>query len=118
MLAIKSILADTDMIPALIFDEIDVGISGKTADTVGMKLKKISKSHQVLCVTHSTQIAVKADNNILLSKAEGTDGRTHICAKILDYKEKVREIARLLDGNPDSQITLNHAENLIKESMS
>lgn len=118
MLAIKSILADTDMIPALIFDEIDVGISGKTADTVGMKLKKISKSHQVLCVTHSTQIAVKADNNILLSKAEGTDGRTHICAKILDYKEKVREIARLLDGNPDSQITLNHAENLIKESLS
>ena len=116
MLAIKSILADSDSIPTLIFDEIDVGISGRTADTVGTKLKKISGSHQVICVTHSTQIAVKANNNILLLKEESPDGRTLIRAKTLDYDGKVREIARLLDGNPNSEMAVKHAKQLIEEN--
>ncbi|MBE7055944.1 MAG: DNA repair protein RecN [Ruminococcaceae bacterium] len=115
MLAIKTILADTDNTPTLIFDEIDVGISGKAAGSVAEKLKKISGIHQVMCVTHSTQIAVKADCNILLKK-DICEGRTLIGCEILDKEGKIREIARLLDGNPDSPVALGHAKSLLEKA--
>ncbi len=115
MLAIKTILADTDKTSTLIFDEIDVGISGKAAASVAEKLKNISKLHQVLCVTHSTQIAVKADVNILLEKRLEND-RTLIGSTILDKNGKIREIARLLDGNPDSSEALSHAKSLLEKA--
>ena len=115
MLAIKSILADTDRTSTLIFDEIDVGISGKAAASVAEKLKKISKSHQVLCVTHSTQIAVAADVNLYLEKSL-ENNRTVIGCTILDEMGKIREIARLLDGNPDSPVALSHAKSLLEKA--
>lgn len=115
MLAIKSILAASDMTPTLIFDEIDIGISGKTASSVAGKLRQIALLHQVICVTHSVQIAVKGNTNIYLSKQE-SDGRTLIRCKILDYKGKIREIARLLDGDPNSEMAIRHAKALLEKA--
>lgn len=115
MLAIKSILAASDMTPTLIFDEIDIGISGKTASSVAGKLRQIALLHQVICVTHSVQIAMKGNTNIYLSKQE-SDGKTLIQCKILDYQGKIRELARLLDGNPDSEMAIQHAKALLEKA--
>lgn len=115
MLAIKSILAASDMTPTLIFDEIDIGISGKTASSVAGKLRQIALLHQVICVTHSVQIAMKGNTNIYLSKQE-SDGKTLIHCKILDYQGKIRELARLLDGNPDSEMAIQHAKALLEKA--
>ncbi len=115
MLAIKSILAASDMTPTLIFDEIDIGISGKTASSVAGKLRQIALLHQVICVTHSVQIAMRGNTNIYLSKQE-LNGRTLINCKILDYQGKVRELARLLDGDPDSEMAIRHAKALLEKA--
>lgn len=101
MLAIKSIAADNADVPTMIFDEIDTGISGRTAQVVGEKLRGIAAHKQVLCVTHLQQIAVMADTHFLVEK--GDDGErttTHISALSLD--ERVDEIARMLGGDQDS----------------
>ena len=90
MLAIKTILAAADDISTLIFDEIDTGISGKAAKSVAQKLKSISTSHQVICVTHHAQIAAAADNNIYISK-HFADDSTVTTAKKLDENEKIKE---------------------------
>jgi DNA repair protein RecN (Recombination protein N) len=115
MLAIKSILAASDMTPTLVFDEIDIGISGKTASSVAGKLRQIALLHQVICVTHSVQIAMRGNTNIYLSKQE-SEGRTLISCKILDYQGKIREIARLLDGDPDSEMAIQHAKALLEKA--
>jgi len=112
MLAIKTILADVDGIPTLVFDEIDIGISGQAARKVGEKMKLISKNHQVICVTHLAQIAAIAENNILISKIY-KDDKTLTSAKTLDLEGKVQEISRLLDGNMNSEITAQHAREMI-----
>lgn len=112
MLAIKTILADADKIPTLIFDEIDTGISGKAAKSVALKLQTISAKHQVICVTHHAQIAAAADNNLYISKAV-SDNATRTSVKKLNNDEKIKEVARLLDGDPDSEITAVHAKELI-----
>ncbi len=112
MLAIKTILADCDEIPTLIFDEIDTGISGFVTSRVAKKLKTISEKHQVLCVTHHAPIAAIADNNILINKAV-VDGTTRTYIDTLDRDGKIKEIARLLDGDSDSEISLLHAKDLI-----
>ncbi len=106
MLAIKSILLDKEGTETVIFDEIDTGISGKTSRKVGIKLKKISKCTQVICVTHSAQIASLADNHYLISKRE-SDGATETVLSVLDGEERVRELARILGG-------LNVTENQMK----
>ncbi|MFR1519096.1 MAG: DNA repair protein RecN [Clostridia bacterium] len=112
MLAIKTILADADHISTLIFDEIDTGISGKAAKSVAQKLKSISRNHQVICVTHHAQIAAAADHNIYIRKI--SDGATTVTEiETLEYAGKVKEIARLLDGDSDSEITIVHAKELI-----
>lgn len=113
MLAIKTILADYDRIPTLIFDEIDTGISGFVTSRVAQKLKTISQKHQVLCVTHHAPIAAIADNNILINK-QAVDGNTKTYIEILNQDNKIREIARLLDGDSESDISLLHAKNLIE----
>ena len=115
MLAIKSILAASDMTPTLIFDEIDIGISGKTASSVAGKLRQIALLHQVICVTHSVQIAMRGNTNIYLSKEESS-GRTLIHCQILDRQGKIRELARLLDGDPDSEMALQHAKALLEKA--
>lgn len=112
MLAIKTVLADSDRIPSLIFDEIDTGISGRAAQAVAEKLCEISKTHQVICVTHLPQIASMADMHFYISKQTiGDKTNTHI--KMLNNDEKVEEIARMLGGVKLTELTLKHADEMI-----
>ena len=97
MLAIKTVLANTDSTPVLIFDEIDTGISGKAAKSVGEKLKLIGKSHQVLCITHQPSIAAKGDENFYISKTS-KEGRTFTQVKKLNEDEVINEVARISNG--------------------
>lgn len=113
MLAIKTILADVDEIPTLIFDEIDTGISGIVTNRVAQKLRHISKNHQVLCVTHHAPIAAIAENNILINK-NIENGKTKTYIEQLDNNGKISEVARLLDGDANSDIAILHAKNLIE----
>jgi len=115
MLAIKTILADVDKMPTLIFDEIDIGVSGKVAQKVGEKLSYVSKRHQVICVTHLAQIACMADNHYLIEKMpDGTGTRTRV--KKLDEKEAQAEIARMMGGAVITEITKKHAEEMLRSA--
>lgn len=113
-LALKSVLADKDGIDTLIFDEIDTGISGKTSRKVGIKLKQISKSVQVICITHSAQIASLSDTHYLISKSEYDDG-VHTSVKILDDSGRVDEVARILGGINITEAQRNAACEMIAE---
>ena len=112
MLAIKTVLANTDSTPILIFDEIDTGISGKAAKSVGEKLKIIGNSHQVLCITHQPSIAAKGDQNFYISKVS-EEGRTYTKVKKLNEEEIIKEIARIANGEI-TDIALKHAIELRK----
>lgn len=112
MLAIKTVLAESDVIDTLIFDEVDTGISGSAAQKVGLKLKEVSKSRQVICVTHQAQIAALADSHFLISKTV-SDSKTYTKLKLLDYTERVRELARIIDGVSVTDTALAHAEKLM-----
>ena len=117
MLAVKSILAEADKIPTLIFDEIDTGISGKAAQKVGQKLKAISKRHQVLSVTHLAQIACIADHNYYIDKMTDLES-TYTVAKRLLGHEITEEIARIIGGASISDATLKYAEEMIEKAKS
>lgn len=110
MLAIKTVLADTDEVPVLIFDEIDTGISGKAAKSVGEKIKIISKKHQVICITHQANIAAQGDSNYYISKRV-LDGRTFTSIKKLNEKEIIEEIARISSGDI-TKSALEHAKEM------
>ena len=110
MLAIKKVLADTDKMPVLIFDEIDTGISGKAANAVAEKLNGISKNHQVLCISHLPSIAAIADYNYFISKKVVAD-RTNTNIKLLNEKETLEEIARISSGEIN-ETTINYAMQL------
>ena len=110
MLAIKSVLADVDKIPVIIFDEIDTGISGVAANATGEKLKNIAKSHQVLCVTHLASIAAKGDYNYFVCKEVEND-KTKTKIKQLTEEEILKEIARISSGTV-TDISINHAKEL------
>ncbi len=97
MLAIKSVLNEKDGVACSVYDEIDTGISGKTSRKIGVKLHSIAENSQVICVTHSAQIATLADNHFLISKKE-IDGRAHTSIRLLSYEERVEEAARILGG--------------------
>ncbi len=112
MLAIKTILADVDSVPVLIFDEIDIGISGKAAQKVGEKLSYISSSHQVICVTHLAQIGCMADSHYLIEKIS-TEDNTRTSVKKLEENETRNEIARIIGGANISDITLKNAEEML-----
>lgn len=114
MLAIKTILLDRDGADAVVFDEIDTGISGKTSRKVGIKLKQISRALQVICVTHSAQIASLADNHYLISKQE-VDGKTQTSIKLLHNDEQVAEIARILGGLNVTENQTFAAKEMIEE---
>lgn len=111
MLAIKSSVADNDDIPTLIFDEIDTGISGKTAQMVAHKLYDLSRSHQVICITHLPQIAAMADSHFSIRK-EVSDGTTISGTEKLDDNAQIMDIARLLGGMDITQASLNNAADL------
>lgn len=115
MLAIKTVLASTEDIDTLIFDEVDTGISGSAAQKVGLKLKEVSKSSQVLCVTHQAQLAALADAHYLISK-QVEDGRTFTQVKLLDFDDRKHELARIIGGVNITDAALAHAESMLKES--
>lgn len=115
MLAFKNIISSSDMIPTLIFDEIDNGISGVTASVVAKKLREISRNHQIICITHLPQISAAGDRNYRIYKE--TDGeKTFTRVEKLSHEEKVYEVARLLGGTTVTDITLQNARELISGS--
>ena len=97
MLAIKSVIADKDGVSSVIFDEIDTGVSGKTARKIGLKMRSMSTGLQIFCVTHSAQIASLADIHFLISKRE-VNGKTETSVRALDYDGRVKELSRILGG--------------------
>ena len=111
MLSIKTVLADTDAVPTLIFDEIDTGISGRTAEKVGEKLEKIAKNHQVILITHLPQIAAKADRHFLIEK-NVQEGKTKTEIHALNEEASVKELARLLGGEELTEAALQNARSL------
>ena len=114
MLAIKSVLADADDIPTLIFDEVDAGISGRAAQKVGVKLRETAQKRQVLCITHLAQIAAKAELHLLIEKR--TDGeRTFTGITDLDPDGRVRELARIIDGT-ESESSIAAAEQMLSNN--
>ena len=115
MLAIKCVLSELDVIDTLIFDEIDSGVSGRAALKIAAKMKELSKTHQVICVTHLAQIAAFADEHKLISKEE-KDGRTYTCIASLDYNGRKYELARIMGGLTVTQSILNSAEELLSSA--
>ena len=111
MLAIKTVLADTDEIPTLIFDEIDTGISGRTAQKVSEQLAIISKNHQVICITHLPQIASMADEHFEIAKS-AKDGKTRTVIHELDETQMIAELARLLGGVEITGAVLENAKEM------
>lgn len=112
MLAIKTVLADTDTVDTLIFDEVDTGISGSAAEKVGLKLKEVSKNRQVLCVTHQAQIAALADYHYLIQK-QVEQGRTFTSVGLLDHDGRKNELARIIGGVNITEAALSHAESML-----
>lgn len=114
MLAIKSVLADNDDTPTMIFDEIDTGISGRAAQKTGYKLSEISTKRQVICVTHLAQIAALSDNHLLIEK-KTDNNRTYTTVHNLSEDEKVAEIARIISGDTSDSVSLLNAKELINK---
>lgn len=114
MLAIKNVLADKDDIDTLIFDEVDTGISGSASQKVGLKLKEVSGSRQVLCVTHQAQIAALADSHYKIAK-KVTDGKTYTSVTPLDHEGRRNELARIIGGVEITQTTLDYAEEMLNQ---
>ena len=115
MLALKSILAKSDRVETMIFDEIDVGIGGEVASAVGKSLKDLASSHQVMVITHLQQIASQADDHLKVFK-QSAKGRTITGIKRLNQEERVEEIARMISGERVTQLALKQAEEMIKSN--
>ena len=114
MLALKSVIADVDNMPTMIFDEIDTGISGNTSEAVAKQMATISKEHQVIVVTHSQHIAAMADVNFLIYKNQ-MEGKTYTNIICLNYAEKVNEVARFMSGSLITEAAILNAKELILE---
>jgi DNA repair protein RecN (Recombination protein N) len=115
MLALKSLLAEADQVPVLVFDEIDIGISGRIAQAVGRNLKTLGRSHQVLCITHLPQIASMADHHFLVEKS-GDEMQTRTTIRPLTAEESIRQIAALLGGEIVTEAHLRSAAELVQEA--
>ncbi len=111
MLAIKTVLTDGDLTGTLIFDEIDTGVSGKTARKIGEKIRNISNNKQVLCVTHLAQIASLADSHLYIEKKQ-TGGKTYTSVRVLGTEERIDEVARIMGGEMVTEATKNAAREL------
>ena len=112
MLAVKNVLAETDKLHTMIFDEIDTGISGRAATKVGLKLHEAAENRQILCVTHLAQIAAMADTQLLIKKTSD-EKRTYTGITKLDFEGRKREIARIISGDENDPISLENAEMLL-----
>jgi DNA repair protein RecN (Recombination protein N) len=114
VLALKAILAETDSVETIVFDEVDAGIGGGTAEVVGRKLSELAKHHQVICITHLPQLAKFADHHFSISK-HVADGRTRTAIQLLINEDRYREIARMLGGEEITATTLEHARELLEK---
>lgn len=114
MLSTKAEMASKAQLPAIIFDEIDTGVSGDVADKMGGKIKELSSSMQVLCITHLPQIASKADQHLFVYKEE-QEGRTTTGVRALDKADRIVEIAKMLSNANPTEAALTHAKNLVNE---
>ncbi|MBR5322819.1 MAG: DNA repair protein RecN [Clostridia bacterium] len=115
MLAIKSVLREKESTGTVVFDEVDSGVSGKTSQKIGIKLKQTAESCQVVCITHSAQIAALADEHLYILKRE-RNGRVETEVKLLDYEARIREIARIMGGQDITEVLLTGAKELIDTS--
>lgn len=115
MLSVKSEIANTTKLPAIIFDEIDTGVSGDVANKVGQKIKELSSRMQVLCITHLPQIASKADQHLFVYKEE-QEGRTTTGVKHLQKEDRILEIAKMLSSANPTEAALTHAKNMVEET--
>ena len=113
MLAMKNVLAEKDSVHTLIFDEVDTGVSGRAAQRVAEKLKRVASHKQVLCVTHLPQLAAMADTHLLIAKSE-RDGRTFTTVTPLDLDGRKRELARIIGGANITETTLKSAEEMLQ----
>ena len=113
VLAIKAILAETDSVGTIVFDEVDAGIGGGVAEIVGRKLSVLARHHQVICITHLPQIARFGSDHFHVAK-KIADGRTQVAITLLDDRQRIEEIARMLGGVELTQATLDHARELVK----
>jgi len=114
VLALKAILAETDAVETIVFDEVDAGIGGGTAEVVGRKLSELARHHQVICITHLPQIAKFGEHHFSISK-HVSDGRTLTAIQPLNKEDRTREIARMLGGEEITQTTLDHARELLEK---
>lgn len=115
MLALKCVIADKDSIPTMIFDEIDTGVSGRAAQKIGIKLNELGSVRQVLCVTHLSQIGIMAEHHLKIEKQQEND-RTSTKVIPLDFEGRVREIGRIMCGEPPSELILKSArEELLRQ---
>ncbi len=115
MLALKSVLSDSDGVGTIIFDEIDTGVSGKTSQKIGFKLSDLSRACQVLCITHSAQIAAVADTQYKISKSEH-DGRMQTVVSELDYSERIDELSRIMGGIEITDQVRNTAKEMLDKA--
>jgi DNA repair protein RecN (Recombination protein N) len=113
MLALKTVLVKADDVELMVFDEVDAGIGGKVARVVGEKLKALSCAKQIICITHIPMIASLGDVHFFVSK-EVDAGRTFGTARVLNKKDRVEELARMLAGDKASQVTLRQAREMLE----
>ena len=113
MLSMKNVLAEKDQIATLIFDEVDTGVSGRAAQKVAEKLRKLARHKQVLCVTHLPQMAALANTHMLIAKSE-RGGRTYTTVTPLDFEGRKRELARIIGGASITETTLKSAEEMLR----
>jgi DNA repair protein RecN (Recombination protein N) len=114
VLALKSILADSETVATIVFDEVDAGIGGAVAEVVGRKLAELARHHQVVCITHLPQIAKFGDRHFKIAK-QIAQGRTRTTIQALKAAERVKEIARMLGGEKITKLTLAHAQELLEK---
>ena len=117
MLAVKQALARTDRVLTYVFDEVDSGVGGGTAETIGRKLKKLAGARQVIAITHLPQIAAFADAHIRVTKPQG-QGRTQVAVETVAGKERTLEIARMLGGAKPSAEATAHADEMLRRGAS
>jgi DNA repair protein RecN (Recombination protein N) len=115
MLAIKNVILSADIVDSLVFDEVDAGIGGKVAEIVGRKLKSLAKNRQVLVVTHLPQIAAMSDSHYSVQKGK-TGERITTIVRTLNLKEKIKEVARMLAGETVTELSMKHAEEMVRNA--
>ena len=114
LLALKTVIGASEVPRTYLFDEVDTGVSGETAEKVGRKLTQMAKGQQVICVTHLPQVAAFANHHYLIDKAQ-SQGRAAMKVRLLKPEERTKEIARLISGEKITKTSLKHAEELIQE---